>query len=89
MCFEPDEPIGQKLEAIGEPLIVRCSLDPANLEIFTDLPWGKILVSSFHILINPKAYPLDQDAYQTVAVEPKDIIEIRTLKSTISENTIL
>lgn len=80
MCFEPDELIGIKLGKIGEPLIVRCSLEPKNIEIFGDYPWGKVLVSSFHLLINPKAYRIDYDGYQAFPVKPEDIIEIRVLR---------
>ena len=79
MCFELDEPIGLKLGAIGAPLVVRCSLDPNQIETFIENPWGKILISSFHALTNPSAYRIDQDGYQSVPVKPVDIIEIRVL----------
>ena len=64
MCFELDEPLGLKFGAIGEPMVVRCSLDPNQIRTFIENPWGKILVSSFHSLINPNACQIDQDGYQ-------------------------
>lgn len=79
MCFELDEPIGLKLGAIGAPLVVRCSLDPNQVETFIENPWGKILISSFHALTNPDAYRIDQDGYQSVPVNPEDIVEVRVL----------
>ncbi len=81
MCFELDDPIGLKLGKIGAPIVVRCSLNPNQVETFTEYPWGKILVSSFHKLINPNAYGIDQDGYQIIPVSSKDIIEIRILKN--------
>ncbi|MFD0707455.1 hypothetical protein [Photorhabdus akhurstii] len=81
MCFEPDEPLGLKFGAIGEPMVVRCSLDPNEVKTFIEYPWGKILVSSFHALINPDAYRIDQDGYQSIPVKPEDIVEIRVLKN--------
>jgi len=80
MCFEPDDTIGLKLAEIGKPLVVRCSLDPLSIEIFNEYPWGKVLVSSYHSLINNEAYRIDFDGYQTVPVQPEDIIEIRVIE---------
>ncbi|MXV84140.1 hypothetical protein F4Z98_12320, partial [Candidatus Poribacteria bacterium] len=53
--------ICKKLNQIGEPLLVRCSLDPKTVNTFTENPWGKILVSSFHVEVNPEACRIDQD----------------------------
>lgn len=79
MCFELDEPLGLKLGAIGEPLVVRCSLDPNQVQTFIEHPWGKILVSSFHAIVNPDAYRIDQDGYQVIPVRPEDVVEVRVL----------
>lgn len=79
MCFELNDTIGIKLSKIGDPLIVRCVLDPINVNTFIEFPWGKILVSSYHLLINPKAYGIDQDGYQSIAVDPEKIIEVKAL----------
>jgi hypothetical protein len=81
MCFDFDEPLGLKLEAIGIPMVVRCSLDPKQVKTFIENPWGKILFSSFHALVNPDAYRIDQDGYQSIPVLPENIVEIRLLKN--------
>lgn len=83
MCFELDEALGIKLGAIGSPLVVRCALHPCQVKTFIEHPWGKILVSSFHAMINPHAYRIDQDGYQEVSVEPKDVIEVRVLTNRV------
>lgn len=79
MCFDSSELIGQKLGQIGEPLIVRCALDPSAVRTFDDMSWGKILISAFHVMINKNAYGEDRDAYQTIPVKPEDIIEIKEM----------
>lgn len=81
MCFEFDEVLGIKLGTIGEPLVVRCSLDPKQITTFTEDPWGKILVSSFHAMINPNACRIDQDGYQEIPVKCEDLLEVRSLKN--------
>lgn len=78
-CFEIDDPIGQKLAKIGQPIVVRCSLHPSHLTMYTKNPWGKILVSSFHALINPNAYRIDFDGFQTVPVSPLNVIDLRIM----------
>lgn len=80
MCFELNESLGIKLGQIGQPIVVRCALDPEKLITFTEHPWGEILVSSAHLAVNPNAYRIDQDAYQELPVSPDDIIEIRVLE---------
>lgn len=84
MCFELDEPLGTKLGAIGQPLVVRCALDPKLITTFIEHPWGKILVSSFHAAINPNAFRIDQDGYQEVPVKPEDVIEVRVITSGVT-----
>lgn len=79
MCFEPDESIGSKLNLIGKSMIVRCSLDPHKVKTFIEYPWGKILMSSYHSLLNPDVYRIDQDGYQFVPVQPEDILDIKVL----------
>lgn len=84
MCFEFDEALGIKLGEIGKPLVVRCALQPNQVESFIEHPWGKILVSSFHAAINPNAHRIDQDGYQEVPVKPEDIIEVRVLTNRVN-----
>ncbi|MEQ3723900.1 hypothetical protein [Alcanivorax sp.] len=79
MCFELDEPIGQKLAKIGQPLVVKCVLQPSLVKTFIEYPWGKMLVSSYHFMVNPEACRIDQDGYQSVPVNPNNIVEIRAL----------
>lgn len=79
MCFRYDSNIGKKLKQIGAPLVVRCSLNPNQVNTFIENPWGKIVVSSYHLSQNSEAYQIDQDGYLTVPVGPKKIIEIQTL----------
>lgn len=67
--------IGQKLENIGEPMILKCTLDPNEINTFIEYPWGKIIVSSYHRTKNLNAYLVDQDGYQRVDVS-KDNVEI-------------
>ena len=86
MCFRDNDcPIGKKLGQIGEPLLVRCSLDPKIVNTFTENSWGKILVSSFHNEVNPEACArTDQDGYIEVPVPAQDIIEVNVLTDNFS-----
>ena len=80
MCFRDNDcPIGKKLGQIGEPLLVRCSLDPKIVNTFTENPWGKILVSSFHVEVNSEAYRIDQDGYIKEPVSAQNIIGVNVL----------
>ena len=58
---------------IGEPLILKCSLNPQNIETFYEYPRGRIAVSTFHSMHNPNAYRDDQDGCQFVDVKADDI----------------
>ena len=81
MCFDNDGDcsISEKLSLIGEPLIVRCSIDPHRVETYIEQPWGKILMSAYHKHINPGAYRIDQDGSVTYPISKRDIVEIITL----------
>lgn len=85
MCFELDDPIGEKLGSIGVPLVVQCALDPNMVRTFIEYPWGKILVSAYHLMVNSEAYGIDQDGYQTDPVKFDDIIKIRVLTNRSSQ----
>ena len=76
--------ICKKLSQIGEPLLVRCSLDPKIVNTFTENPWGKILVSSFHVEVNSEAYRIDQDGYIKEPVSAQNIIEVNVLTDNFS-----
>lgn len=67
------EGIKDKLRNIGTPLIVKCSLNPKNLNTFIQYPWGKIAASTYHRTRNPNALQTDQDGYQLTSVPPEKI----------------
>jgi hypothetical protein len=74
MGIEFDTPIGQKLAGIGEPLLIKCALNPRKVRTFIEYPWGKILVSSFHLSVVPEAYRIDQDGQVTESISPEDLV---------------
>ena len=74
MGVEFDTPIGRKLAGIGEPLLVKCALNPKKVRTFIEYPWGKILVSSFHLSLEPEAYRIDQDGKVTESIPPEDLV---------------
>jgi hypothetical protein len=65
--------IENKIRNIGTPLILKCKLDPNNINTFCEFPWGRIAVSTYHCQINHQAHQYDQDGYQNVNVKPEDI----------------
>lgn len=74
MGIEFDTPIWEKLASIGEPLLVKCALDPQKVKTFIQHPWGKILVSSFHLRVEPEAFRIDQDGKVTESISPEDLV---------------
>lgn len=74
MGIELGTPIGKKLASIGEPIIVKCALDPLKVRTFIENPWGKILVSSFHLSVEPNAFRIDQDGRVLDSVLPEDLV---------------
>jgi hypothetical protein len=67
--------VGEKLSSIGQPLIVKCALLPAEVRTSIDYPWGSIALSAYHRRLNHGAYQTDQDGRQSVPVPP-DRIEL-------------
>lgn len=65
--------IGTKIKEIGTPMIIKCVLNPNNLNTFYEYPWGRIAVSTYHSLLNVEALRDDQDGYQSVNVKPENI----------------
>lgn len=84
MFFEFDEPIGIKLSEIGIPVVVRCAIKSSDMNTYIRFPWGKILFSEYHLSINPNAYGIDQDGYQSIPVDPEKIIEVKEITSKVS-----
>ena len=74
MGIEFDTSIGNKLASIGEALLVKCALDPHKVKTFIEQPWGKILVSSFHLRVNRDADRIDQDGKVTESISPEDLV---------------
>lgn len=76
-CIDKLPGVGDVLSSIGEPLVARCALLPAEVKIFGDQPWGEIATSSYHCMINPDAHQVDRDGHQLVPVPPERIELIR------------
>jgi hypothetical protein len=77
------EGINDKLQCIGTPMILKCILNPKDLYTYIQNPWGSIAVASYHRLLNPNAFVIDQDAHQSTQVFP-DNIEIIKFKNEYS-----
>jgi hypothetical protein len=65
--------IACKIRSLGTPFIVKCTLDPKDISVYIQNPWGRIAVSSYHRNINSSASQIDQDGYQCKKVLPKDL----------------
>ncbi len=76
-----DPAIGKILTTLGDPLIIECLLNPKDIRTSTDLPWGKIWLSSYHKAVYPEAVQFDIDAYQQVPVSPDKIKSIQTINA--------
>lgn len=80
-----EEPkIGDKLKKIGIPMILKCILNPNDINTFIEYPWGKIVISSYNRIKNPNACVVDQDGYQRCEVKPDKIEIIKYEKSTFA-----
>jgi hypothetical protein len=77
--FEIPE-IGKKLKKIGTPMILKCQLNPNEIDTSIEYPWGKIIVSSYNKFKNSNAHVTDQDGFQKVGVKPENIEIIKYTK---------
>lgn len=68
--------IGDILQSIGSPLVVKCKLDAKELKSFSINPFAKVWLSTFHRGLNPNANFFDIDTYLQIAVNPDDIISL-------------
>jgi len=68
--------IAAVLESIGQPLIVQCALEAEKLTTYCEIPWGKIWLSTYHLIVNHDASQFDQDASQEQPVPPSQIVSI-------------
>ncbi|MFZ4863968.1 hypothetical protein ACL9RF_17485 [Sphingobacterium sp. Mn56C] len=73
MPFYECDNISSILKDLGSPMILKCNLDPGFLNTFSEYPWGKIAVSSYHTMCNPEACRVDQDGYKSVDVHSNQI----------------
>ena len=80
MALQECNAITQKIRRIGEPLIVKCTLDPSQIKTFTSRPWGKIGVSTFHCSINSNALRFDQDGRIDSNVFPENLEVIKMVR---------
>jgi hypothetical protein len=74
-----DAEIATVLRNIGEPLIIECELPARELVTFTQTPWGKTWLSSYHISVNTQARQYDVDAYIERSVLPANLVAIAPL----------
>jgi len=65
--------IGDKLKGIGTPKILKCVLDPNDIECVNLIPFGKIAVSTYHRTINPDASVFDVTGDLKIDVQPGNI----------------
>lgn len=72
-AFSRDCEIAKVLESIGEPMVIKCSLDTRELRAS---PWGEVWLSSYHRSVNPNACQTDFDVYTTRSVLPDQILSI-------------
>ena len=68
--------IGDILQSIGSPLVVKCKLNAKELKTFSINPFGKAWLSNYHREINKDTYFFDIDTYLEVAVSPDNIISL-------------
>jgi len=80
MPLTQDGGIAAVLQTIGEPLIVESELDAGRLHTFSEIPWGKIWLSSYHVAVNREAQQHDVDAYLIESVPADQIITVRVAK---------
>ncbi len=65
--------IASKLSTIGEPLILKCTLDPSDIRVTREDPWGMLVASVYHRVVKPTAYKYGFDGYTLKPVAPQDI----------------
>lgn len=74
-----EDDVSHILSSIGEPMIIKCSLNATDLRTFTSYPWGKVWLSNYHRSFNPSARQIDPDIYTTNPIDRSQIIEIEVL----------
>ena len=72
--------ISNKIRRIGEPLIVKCRLNPKSINGCWEYPVALVWLSAYHASINPKAKLYDVDVWSTLPIRPEDILAIEIAK---------
>jgi hypothetical protein len=70
--------ISLKIRDIGQPLVVKCRLNPNQINGFWEYPIALVWLSAYHTKINPNARFYDQDIYSTTAIPLQDILSVET-----------
>lgn len=81
MPLTQNNEIAAVLKTIGQPLIVEVELQADKLHTFSNIPWGTIWLSSYHVSVNQKAQQHDVDAYVMEPVMPANIVSISVVNS--------
>jgi hypothetical protein len=72
-CIDELDGVGEKIKLIGVPLVVKCTLNPSDLEAFYGYFWGKIAISTSHRSVNRKVHTVDLEGYQCNAVQLENL----------------
>lgn len=81
MPLTQDDEIAAVLQTVGEPLIVECALPTEILYTFSEIPWGKTWLSTYHLSIRQEALQFDQDASTRKPVPTSQIVTIRAAEA--------
>jgi hypothetical protein len=74
-----DHDIAEVLKTIGQSMVVECALNAAELTTFSEIPWGSVWLSSYHVVRNSEAHQHDVDAFQQGSIGPDQIVSISFL----------
>ncbi|MGB3465746.1 MAG: hypothetical protein WBA74_10765 [Cyclobacteriaceae bacterium] len=71
------------LKGIGDPIVVKCSLKPDDINIDNELPFGMLLCSAYHQSVNSAAIKLHWQGCQKKSVPPDRIKDVFSLTDII------
>jgi hypothetical protein len=80
MPFKRETNIVSVLQSLGTPFVVECTIPAAELLRLRQIEFGKVWLSSLHVMANPEALQFDQDIYVTDDVNPTQITRIATVR---------
>ena len=81
MPLTEDDEVAAVLRAIGQPLIVKAKLPGTKLHTFSEIPWGRVWLSTYHVSVNKEAQQHDVDAYVLEPVPRDQIVSIDVVRS--------